>query len=61
MRLLLVLSVGVLFLGSCKKDETQKCIARSADGTPMYEVEGQATCEDQIDRVNGEYCDCSQE
>ena len=61
MRLLLMVSVGVLFLGSCKKDEVQTCIARSADGSAMYTVEGQSTCEDQIDRVNGEYCDCSQE
>lgn len=61
MKLVVMLSLGVFFLGSCKKDDAKTCIARSADGTEMYEVVGQDVCEDQIDSANGEYCDCSEE
>jgi hypothetical protein len=61
MRLLLMLSVGVLFMGSCKKDDAKTCIARSANGTAMYEVVGADVCDDQIDKANGEYCDCTEE
>ena len=58
MRLIVGISVALLVLGSCKKDGDTKCIARSADGTEMYEVIGQDKCEDQINTANGEYCDC---
>ena len=61
MKLVVVLSVGLLFLGSYKKDDTKTCIARSADGSAMYEVVGQDVCEGQINTADGEYCDCDEE
>ena len=61
MRLLVGVTLGLLVLGSCKKDADTKCIARSADGTEMYEVVGENKCQEQIDTANGESCDCSEE
>jgi hypothetical protein len=61
MRLLVGIGLALLTLGSCKKDADKKCIARSADGTEMYEVVGENKCQEQIDIANGEYCDCSEE
>ena len=60
MRLLVGITLGLLVLGSCKKDEVKTCIARSADGSAMYEAVGEDVCEGQIDTANGEYCDCDQ-
>ena len=61
MRLIVGISLGLLALGSCKKDDGTKCIARSADGSEMYEVVGKDVCDDQINTANGEYCDCEEE
>ncbi len=59
MRFLILLSIGLLSLGSCKKDDETKCVAYGSDGTAMYEVIGTDVCNEQIDASNGEYCDCS--
>ena len=61
MKFVFALSLGVLLLGSCKKDEVKTCTARSADGTEMYTVEGESVCDEQINKTAGEYCDCNEE
>lgn len=47
----------LLFFASCSKDKLN-CVARDAQGDPMYEVVGSDVCEEQISSENGETCDC---
>ncbi len=61
MKLVVGLTLGLLVLASCQKEDTKTCVAHSADGSVMYEVTGQDVCEEQTDATRGEYCDCSAE
>ena len=45
-------------LCACTREKAV-CVAKSADGTEMYVVEGDDLCEDQISQDNGEYCECN--
>ena len=58
MKIVLVIIVSVLILSACEKEK--KCIAKDANGNPLFEVVGTDLCEDQISPENGEYCDCSE-
>lgn len=53
-QILLILSLAIMVF-SCTK---QSCIARSEDGTDLFEVNKSSKCEAQINKAHGEYCVC---
>lgn len=55
-KLLFILSGSYLGLVGCAKEET--CVAKSSDGTALYEVVGEETCSNQIKEEEGEICVC---
>lgn len=54
---LVVSTFIILGMVSCKKSQT--CIGRDKFGNALFETEGSAQCEKNINTANGEYCDCN--
>jgi hypothetical protein len=56
MKKLLIAGIILVGLGMTSCDKCA-CTARDINGDALYEVNGQSTCEDQIQN-EGDYCDC---
>lgn len=48
--------ISLFAMSACEKAST--CTGRAADGETLFTVEGSDLCDSQINKANGEFCDC---
>lgn len=51
--IIMLLALGAM---ACRKDKT--CIGKDKFGNQLFVTEGSDQCEKNINRANGEWCDC---
>ncbi|MCU0441548.1 MAG: hypothetical protein MUE96_04045 [Bacteroidia bacterium] len=56
MRIILLITAATALLVSCGKGKT--CTARDKFGNELGVTEGSDQCEKNINKANGEWCDC---
>lgn len=58
-KILLITAAVALGAVACRKDKT--CIARDKFGNQLGVTEGLEQCEKNINKANGEWCDCEEQ